>query len=150
MSSPDRDLSGVVVPGFEDLQDTAPLPRLEDAGAEQDQTTPYAMASLPRFVEHLMVLYPTNTHDRSTLWCPRWFDHPDVVARLDALWHTWESWRTRTDGALLWFREADYHMDRIMRTGGPFTGCAKTHRPERAPSLLEEPPAGMFPTHPTR
>ena len=72
-------------------------------------------------------------------WCARWFDHPEAVMRMTALWRTWEQARlNELIGAAGWLRiELDHHMPILHGEGGPFSGCVDgEHRlpsPEQYP-----------------
>ncbi len=73
--------------------------------------------------------------DTSRMWCTRWFEHAEAVARLWALYLAWGNMHDpqSTDphtGPIVWQKEyLDYTMDRLRAQDGPFGGCMS--RPER-------------------
>ncbi|WP_370460793.1 DUF4913 domain-containing protein [Pseudarthrobacter sp. GA104] len=50
-------------------------------------------------------------------WCPRWWNRPEAISRLEALWRAWE--HLRLDGATgmtVWWRDhATHHMGILLR-----------------------------------
>lgn len=74
--------------------------------------------------------------------------HAEAVARLDALWRTWEHYRrdTRT-GLSVWFLDhADPHMGILFAPDGPFQFCstASGHSGEMPPLPLIATPPDLF------
>lgn len=72
-------------------------------------------------------------------WCPRWFEHPEAVSRLEAVWRAWESAGNDPGaGVSNWYRDhADYHMAVLLDPTGPFEGCSvRGHKPDLAPQPL--------------
>ena len=74
--------------------------------------------------------YPTTVGQLDQLnWSRRWYKHPEVVARLGALWVTFERLRREDkDGFYEKFLRvhADYHMRQIMADDGVFARCSRT------------------------
>lgn len=95
-------------------------------------TTLYS--SLSAWVEdYLSVIYSRRLGTRH-VWCPHWWDHPEAVVRLEAMWRAWEHMR-KSDAALgiaAWFTEvADPMMRELLDPDGPFKGCdPERHRPK--------------------
>ena len=63
-------------------------------------------------------------------WCPQWWQHPEAIARLEALWRAWEVCRD-TDGEApsRWFWQ---HCDPILAVltdakTGPMADCKPDH-----------------------
>ncbi len=87
--------------------------------------------SVVSFVEnYVSLVYQRQVTDTTdTVWCPEWWQHPEAVARLDALWRAWEFLRQQdTTGLSTWFIEhADMHMKRLMDPRGPFRYCSARH-----------------------
>ena len=79
-------------------------------------------------------------------WAARWWDYPEALARVDALWRAWE--HLRLDGATgsstWWIEHADHHMPILMSPEGPF---AKSEDKNNAgePLPYEAPPVELFP-----
>jgi hypothetical protein len=68
---------------------------------------------------------------RTVEWCPRWWDHPEAVERLEALWEAWELGRIGggTWKSAWWVTHADRHLPRLCHPDtGPFGHCHTKHR----------------------
>ncbi len=77
-------------------------------------------------------------------WCPRWFEHPEAVLRLDALHRGWEVARHDVNrGMLVWLRDADAQLRELTSADGPFTACLRGHNTPRPP-LIETPPDDWY------
>jgi hypothetical protein len=131
----------------------APLPlRTPPPGlfSEPDDTKDLVYRSVVEFVEnYLSMTYQRQVTDTTeTVWCPEWWRHPEALARLDALWRSWEN--SRLDGATGlsdWFiLHADPQMTQLFAPNGPFRYCSARHGHKDLlgplPSAKVEP--GMF------
>jgi hypothetical protein len=125
----------------------AATPPVDDGGP--DTPLPTCYKSTDEFVrDYLRWVYSRRIDGRGVgrVWSARWWDSPEAVVRLEALWRSWEN--LRLDGATglsFWLRDhADYHMNVLFDPDGPFAGstdaCERT-----GPLPYEPPPAGMFP-----
>ncbi len=68
---------------------------------------------------------------RTVEWCARWWDHPEAVERLDALWEAWEFGRIGGGPwkSAWWLTHADRHLPRLCHPDtGPFGHCHTRHR----------------------
>ncbi|MBF6138279.1 DUF4913 domain-containing protein [Nocardia otitidiscaviarum] len=136
---------------------TADAPADDEAGddAEEAEEEPRQLryATLPEFVEDYVAnLYRREVSMRGSekklRWCPRWWDHGEVVARFRAMWTAFEALRLGegVEQSLWWLVHFDPHMDRIFDTDGPFKYCsvADGHN-AKLPALPTMPvPAGLF------
>jgi hypothetical protein len=69
-------------------------------------------------------------------WCPRWFEHPEAVLRLDALHRGWEVARHDVNrGMLIWLRDADAQLRELTSADGPFTACLRGHNTPQPPHI---------------
>src|ERR1039458_1042765 len=80
---------------------------------------------------------------RTFEWCPQWWDHPEAVQRLEALWRAWEF--LRLDGgtgmSTWWVDHADTHLALLCNPDiGPFGHCHTTHGRDIAPLSATKPP----------
>jgi len=59
-------------------------------------------------------------------WCSQWWDHPEAVSRLEALWKAFEVLRRDPGtGAATWWRDyADPTMAALSDAGGTFARCS--------------------------
>lgn len=95
------------------------------------------LAALSGWVHYLFL--PVYGREISTTrpWCEKWYEHPEAVARLHALWLAWQQF-TDTEAGLsgpsTWHRD---HLDQavvhLRAPDGPFAACTtsparRTHR----------------------
>ncbi|MGI5207141.1 DUF4913 domain-containing protein [Spirillospora sp. CA-108201] len=77
-----------------------------------------------------VLLVPVYVHRVSPLrpWCTRWWDHPEALARLHALWMAWQALTDSPGcghtGPSVWHRDhLDPALARLRAPDGPFAGC---------------------------
>jgi hypothetical protein len=83
-------------------------------------------------------------------WCERWWDHPEAVLRLDALWRTWEA--AALDpvyGVADWLHDyLDPGLSVLLGPAGPFAGCREgTHAEPSALPVSPAPPNWWSASH---
>jgi len=105
--------------------------------------------ALPAFVENFLApTYRRSLSAHTMTWCAEWWQHPEAMIRLDALWRAWEHLRLEPAlGISVWLRDhADHHMRVLLSTEGPFHGCTPDrHTPRPLPALPTEPaPPALF------
>ena len=117
------------------------------AVAEKEPTLFYGSAD--EFVrERLRYMYARRVGpgNASFRWAARWWDYPEALARVDALWRAWE--HLRLDGATgsstWWIEHADHHMPILMSPEGPFAKSEDKNNVGE-PLPYEAPPAELFP-----
>ncbi|GAA5054130.1 DUF4913 domain-containing protein [Nocardia callitridis] len=102
------------------------------------------------FVEnYLTMVYRRQVTDvGDTVWCPEWWRHAEAIARLEALWRSWEYLRGyRETGHSVWFLDhADRHMEVLFSPRGPFQYCSVRHghKDMLAPLPVTPPPHDLF------
>ncbi|OJF14560.1 DUF4913 domain-containing protein [Couchioplanes caeruleus subsp. caeruleus] len=60
-------------------------------------------------------------------WCPEWWQHPEAISRLYALWRAWETLRAADPdtGMSIWWRDHfDPHFAVLTGEYGPFGKCS--------------------------
>ncbi|PVW03042.1 DUF4913 domain-containing protein [Microbacterium sp. Gd 4-13] len=79
-------------------------------------------------------------------WAARWWESPEAVARLEAIWRAWEHLRqdAATGSSTWWAEHADHHMPILMSPTGPFAKSEDTNK-HGEPLPYEPPPDGLFP-----
>lgn len=79
-------------------------------------------------------------------WAARWWDYPEALARIDALWRAWEHLRLdpATGSSIWWIEHADHHMPILLSPEGPFAKSDDSNRPGD-PLPYIPPPEGLFP-----
>jgi hypothetical protein len=70
-------------------------------------------------------------------WCPKWWDHPEAVLRLDAMWRAWEAAALDpVRGMPAWIRDdLDPNLRTLFSPAGPFADCGDNQhvRPPELP-----------------
>jgi len=118
------------------------------AAPEENEPPELYYATLPAFVsEQLVPMYRRPLGAQGITWCAEWWRHTEAIARLEALWRSWEHLRLDpATGMSVWFRDhADHHMAVLLSADGPFKGCKPDRHGERLePFPLRPPPDGLF------
>lgn len=120
-------------------------PSVDDVGPEL--IVPF-YPDLPGFVQHVIVaVFLRRLDGRTRTWCPYWWEHPEAVLRLDALWNSWEYCRLdQSLGMSSWLRDhADYHLGPLLDPDGTFRGCSpdRGHTPRGGTPDWLEPPTDL-------
>lgn len=68
-------------------------------------------------------------------WCPRWWAHPEAVARLTALWLAWKAADQAggTAPSTWWLTTFAPHWTALTAPSGPFAACSPGHDPTAEP-----------------
>jgi len=90
--------------------------------------------SMYEFVDDIILPYygAASTRIRSMNWGSRWWSHPEVIARLEALWLRFESVRQEEPATFMetFFRvHADYHMRHLMGESSVLQDCRREDMP---------------------
>lgn len=79
-------------------------------------------------------------------WCPRWWDHAEVIWRLETLWRSWEAYRLQATGMSSWRLELDGQLPLLLGQDGPMAACRPaedglkaTHEPGDTPAAEPAP-----------
>lgn len=121
-----------------------------DAQEQQHQAAEPAYRSVLEFFEGIVMplLQDRLIDPRNGLrWSARWWDSPEALIRLDAMWRAFESLRQDPGtGISDWLRDHfDVHMEVLTSEHGPFGKSRDvSQRGEAIPH--EKPPKGLFPT----
>ncbi len=92
----------------------------------------------------------TSTAGKNRVFCPRWWEHAEVVVRLNALWSAWEAAKASDDGAAMsgwWVHHADPQLRTMLDAEhGPMYQCTREVHVATPPmrKKLVRPPAGWF------
>ena len=87
------------------------------------------------YLSALSPWYARDLHDAHR-WCVRWREHPEAVAKVEALWRAWERCnQDRGTGLAVWWANyADPTMERLLEPKGCFAGCnPDRHQPLAVP-----------------
>ena len=123
-------------------------------GGLQRSSSPAPRGFTPRFPDleswvHEFFVLTFGRAGEQARWCAQWWDHPEAVLRLDALWRTWEVASVDpVHGVADWIRNhLDPNLAVLFSPDGPFGGCAEDrHTPQ--PVLSVSPPPDDFATPP--
>ena len=66
--------------------------------------------------------------DPSFRWCPKWYDHPEAVTRLWAMFNSWRQVTAEDDADTYarWMVDVfDRQWDALTRKNGPFANCTQ-------------------------
>ena len=79
-------------------------------------------------------------------WCSQWWDHPEAVSRLEALWKAFEVLRRDPGtGAGTWWRDyADPTMAALSDAAGTFAKCSDTSHAVPPDLPMEQPAAWLL------
>lgn len=143
------DLGRWADPTHEPAPEEAADPAHPAPSAPVEETAPPTYyATLDEFVAgQIIPVFRRRTGDRpgTARWAARWWENPEAVYRLEALWRAWE--HLRLDPALgisTWLRDhADYHLNILFSPEGPFAASTDTSDHED-PLPHEAPPSGVF------
>lgn len=107
--------------------------------------------SVDEFVsKYLRETYKRKIDGRTRVWAANWWEYPEAVIRLEALWRAWEHLRLDpSTGVSVWLRDhADHHMAVLMAPDGPFAEArndSRSHTSKNDPLPYVAPPEGLFP-----
>lgn len=100
---------------------------------------------------HLRHVYvrQVGPHSSNLHWSRRWWDVPEAVHRLTALWRAWEALSADEEtGLAVWFRDfCDPTMRELLAPDGPFQGLPRELLEANAPGepwACEPAPAGRL------
>ncbi|MER6672748.1 DUF4913 domain-containing protein [Streptomyces sp. NPDC000983] len=116
---------------------------LYQEGTEYGRT----LRRLTLWVHHVLLPVYGREVTSSAPWCSRWWEHPEAVAQLHALWLAWEE-LTESDtpgsGPVTWHRDClGPVMHSLRDPAGPFAGCKPgAHRVKEKPPVDAVDPFG--------
>ncbi|MBY6413339.1 DUF4913 domain-containing protein [Rhodococcus sp. BP-252] len=92
----------------------------------------------------------TSTAGKHRTFCPRWWEHPEVVVRLHSLWSAWEAANAAEDGAAMsawWVHHGDPQLRTMLDAeNGPMYRCSRESHTATVPLRFHfvAPPSGWF------
>ena len=101
----------------------------------------------PTWVQDWLAPFYRRAFGQNRVWCQTWWEHPEAVLTLDALWRAWE--HLGLDGATgmsVWLRDHYRpHMDALTDPDGPMRSCTpERHQDRPEPLPVGKPPDGLF------
>lgn len=121
---------------------------VEPADGGDESAPPLYYGSTDEFVrDYLRHIYKRKIDGQNAFWSARWWTSDEAIARLEALWRSWEHLRLDpSTGPSVWWRDhADHHMRVLMSNTGPFSKEIDTRTSLFEPLPYEAPPEGLFP-----
>nr|WP_063745848.1 DUF4913 domain-containing protein [Streptomyces noursei] len=123
----------------EEKKAPAPPLILKLSGDEYDQE----LALLSNWVRYVLAPYYLTEISSQAPWCPRWWEHPQAIARLHALWTAWQELTTPEAGG--WTGPSVWHRDHLdpcisalRDPSGPFAACMI--KPDHNQHIIPEQP----------
>ena len=110
---------------------------------DDDAPPPLRFPTLPEFMGWFSNWYRRETLGSSVSWCSEWWNHPEAIIRLEAVWRAYEALRHEPGtGVSVWIRDhVDPHLGKLMGEGSPFGTCTPTeHRDPLPPLPVADPP----------
>lgn len=83
-------------------------------------------ASLDEFVRGFLISgYARHINGHARVWAGRYWEYPEAMSRLGAMWRAWEFLRKDSaTGLSVWYlNHADPHMRVLLDKDGPFAGA---------------------------
>ncbi|MFQ6197747.1 DUF4913 domain-containing protein [Streptomyces sp. NPDC000405] len=117
-----------------------------------DETTYDAeLTALGVWVRYVLAECYLTEVSSSAPWCQQWYEHPQAVARLHALWLAWQELTTPETGGYTgpssWHRD---HLDpciaNLRSPSGPFAACMTN--PDRPQHTVLQQPSTTLPPDP--
>lgn len=141
-------------PYAEETDDTDPRqpPQIPPLILRLDESTYDAeLAALGVWVRYVLAECYLTEVSSSAPWCERWYEHPQAVARLHALWLAWQELTTPETGGYtgpsIWHRD---HLDpciaHLRAPSGPFAACMTN--PDRPQHTALQQPLTALPSAP--
>lgn len=144
-----EDAEAAASTAFENLRraESTPAPKPPEGPVQR-------FASLPVFVVEYVV--PNWVHKLGESyggrWCSQWWEHPEAVTRLSALWEAFEVMRNEPPPSLsTWIKDhLDAHMAALTQIHGVFHNCDVNRHVHESKEAWETgtPPEGMFAVNP--
>jgi hypothetical protein len=123
----------------------------EGEGEGAGGLVPYC-ASLEQWVTQVFAPTYARRATPTFRWCASWWQHAEVISRLEALWRSWETLRRDPLlGMATWYRDyLDSQLPVLTGPAGPFADCDPTrHFSAEQPALPVTPaPADWWPPQP--
>lgn len=125
-------------------------PAAEAEGEAAEETPTLYYGSVDEFVrEFVRPIFRRNVGEEGRAdyrWSARWWESSEAIARLEAMWRSWEHLRMdASTGTSVWLRDhADHHLGVLMSPTGPWALSRDTAGPDE-PLPYEAPPEGLFP-----
>lgn len=145
---------------LDQLTGAPPAPQVEEPWPEMTGPAPAEDVIEPAFrdLDAFMREYLTQVVERRVVagpkagvyWCSSWWEHPEAISRLYALWREWEKARVEDTMSMWWIHHLDPHLAALTAEYGPFCKCdPDIHKPvetlpaDRAPAeVLAQLPEG--------
>jgi len=115
-------------------------PHPGSVAAADPESVPERFENVEQFVAEFLAPVIGRRLGGGSVWCPKWWDHPEAADRLWALWRGFEAARLQAGGSksAWWVYHVDAHLRVLLSENGPFWECRKG-RHNVGPGLPHEP-----------
>lgn len=97
-----------------------------DEGSSDAEESELYYDSLDEFVRGFLIRgYARHINGHTRVWAGRYWEYPEALSRLGAMWRSWEYLRRDpATGLSVWYlNHADPHMRVLLDKDGPFAGA---------------------------
>lgn len=114
------------------------------ASAPEPEQAVLTPEDLVDWVEGLASILESVDKAQNQFWCSQWWNHPEAVERLRALYEHWLDAQSSGGMSSWWVDHFDRHAIVLFSKRGPFGECGTKHveRTVRRTLATEQPPAG--------
>ncbi|THJ65637.1 DUF4913 domain-containing protein [Arthrobacter echini] len=114
----------------------------EPNGQDDGEDLAYTPEDLVDWVESLVAILESVDRSQNQYWCFQWWNHPEAVDRLRALYEQWLGAQAEGGMSSWWIDHFDRHATILFAKRGPFGECGTTHTEKTARRILgtEQPP----------
>lgn len=127
-------------------------PTADTSNGDDSEPPKPVFDNVETFVNDYLAQLIRRPTSNSWCWCPRWWEHAEAIARLEALWRSWESLRLDgTTGMSVWFRDhLEPHLGMLTDIDrSPFSECHNGTHTENPPLPVEPAPPEWWGDQPT-
>ena len=111
-------------------------------GGEDFAFTPEELVD---WVEVLVGMLESVDRSQNQYWCSQWWNHPEAVDRLRALYEQWLEAQANGGMSSWWIDHFDRHATVLFAKRGPFGECGTAHVKRTARRILSaEQPASTW------
>ena len=117
--------------------------------SDKDDPPQPVFPTVEAWVTEFLAPHIRRPRSKTWRWCPQWWQHPEALSRLEALWRSWEALRLDgTTGMSVWWRDhLDPHLAALTdSTRSPFEPCSEHngHVTEHHPLKVAPAPTGFW------
>lgn len=108
------------------VNEPTPSEPLHDDGADPAVDPVEQFVTWVVMMVHDLESVPDETSKQK--WCVQWWDHPEAVSRLSALYEAYVKAEEEQNLSAWWLQHWDAHARVLLSQDGPFKKCQGRHR----------------------